>query len=239
MHRHQDVGGLEVAVDDPLLVGVLHRPADQDEQLQPLGDRELLAVAVVGDRDAADQLHDEVGPARFGVVPPSKTWAMLGWSIIARAWRSASKRAMTCFVSIPGLMIFSATLRRTGWRLLGHVDDAHAPLADLLQQLVGADDRAGALGQVRPLGCGRGRRARWRATPGSCAPLVDMQQGLQPARRPRPHRRPGRVGFTLRSVLRSSGATWKMASSSSWMAFIGCPSGETVRPLTNQCEFGA
>ena len=29
-------------------------------------DRELLAVAVVGDRDAADQLHDEVGPARLG-----------------------------------------------------------------------------------------------------------------------------------------------------------------------------
>ena len=27
---------------------------------------ELLAVAVVGDRDAADQLHDEVGAARVG-----------------------------------------------------------------------------------------------------------------------------------------------------------------------------
>ena len=50
--RDQDVRGLEVAVDDPLLVGVLHGPADQDEQLQPLGDRELLAVAVLGDRDA-------------------------------------------------------------------------------------------------------------------------------------------------------------------------------------------
>ena len=40
---------------------------------------------------------------------------MLGWSIIASACRSASKRAITCRVSIPGLMIFSATLRRTGW----------------------------------------------------------------------------------------------------------------------------
>ena len=36
VERDQDVGGLEVAVDDPLLVGVLHGPADQDEQLQPL-----------------------------------------------------------------------------------------------------------------------------------------------------------------------------------------------------------
>ena len=71
---------------------------------------------------------------------------MLGWSIIARAWRSASKRATTCLVSMPGLMIFRATLRRTGCGLLGDVDDAHAPLADLLPQLVGADDRAGPLG---------------------------------------------------------------------------------------------
>ena len=30
--------------------------------------------------------------------------------------------------------------------LLGHVDHAHAPFADLLQQLVGADFRAGFLG---------------------------------------------------------------------------------------------
>ena len=30
--------------------------------------------------------------------------------------------------------------------LLGHVDDAHAAFADLLEQLVGADERAGAFG---------------------------------------------------------------------------------------------
>ena len=41
-HRHavveadQDVGGLQVAVDDALLVGVLHRVADRNEELQPL-----------------------------------------------------------------------------------------------------------------------------------------------------------------------------------------------------------
>ena len=68
---------------------------------------------------------------------------MLTWSIIARACRSASKRAMTCRVSMPGLMIFRATLRRDRLRLLGHVDHAHAPFADLLEQLVRADLRAG------------------------------------------------------------------------------------------------
>ena len=37
VQRDQDVRRLEVAVDDPLLVRVLHRLADLDEQLQPLG----------------------------------------------------------------------------------------------------------------------------------------------------------------------------------------------------------
>ena len=36
---------LEVAVDDAFLVGVLHRLADRDEQLQPLAGRELVLVA--------------------------------------------------------------------------------------------------------------------------------------------------------------------------------------------------
>src|SRR5579864_938486 len=49
------------------------------------------------------------------VAPTSRTRVILGWSMIASAWRSASKRAMTCPVSMPGLMTFSATLRRTGF----------------------------------------------------------------------------------------------------------------------------
>ena len=58
--------GLEVAVDDPLLVGVLHGLADLHEQFQSLPRREAVLVAILGDRDAADQLHDEVGPAGVG-----------------------------------------------------------------------------------------------------------------------------------------------------------------------------
>ena len=50
--RHQHVARLQVAVDDPLLVGVLHRLADRDEQLQPGLHREPLLVAVLGERHA-------------------------------------------------------------------------------------------------------------------------------------------------------------------------------------------
>jgi hypothetical protein len=52
-------------VNDPLLVGVLDRLADRHEQLQPLARRQVVVVAVLGDRHAVDQLHDEVRPARF------------------------------------------------------------------------------------------------------------------------------------------------------------------------------
>ena len=41
VQRDEDVRRLEVAVDDPLLVGVLHRVADADEELEPLVGREL------------------------------------------------------------------------------------------------------------------------------------------------------------------------------------------------------
>ena len=40
MQRDQHVRGLDIAVDDPLLVRVLHCLADQHEQLEPLGDGE-------------------------------------------------------------------------------------------------------------------------------------------------------------------------------------------------------
>ena len=43
---------------------------------------------------------------------------------------------------MPSLMTLSATRRLTGSRLLGHPDHAEAAFAELLEQLVAADDRA-------------------------------------------------------------------------------------------------
>src|SRR5262249_31336949 len=48
----QDVARLEVAVNDALLVGVLHRPAHVAEQLQALAHGQVLGVAILGDRRA-------------------------------------------------------------------------------------------------------------------------------------------------------------------------------------------
>ena len=80
---------------------------------------------------------------------------MFGWSIRARACRSASNRARTCRESMPGLDDLDGhrPLDRLG--LLGHPDGAHAAFADLFEQLVGPDNRAGGLRGCR-VGGGRG-----------------------------------------------------------------------------------
>ena len=48
MLDHQDVGRFEIAVDDTLLVRVLHALAHRDEKLEPLTGAQGLAIAEVG-----------------------------------------------------------------------------------------------------------------------------------------------------------------------------------------------
>ena len=57
---NEDVAGLEVAVDDVMLVRVLDGGANGTKEFQPLDDRELVGVAVRVDRKALDVIHDEV-----------------------------------------------------------------------------------------------------------------------------------------------------------------------------------
>src|SRR5215471_2841243 len=70
-HRHavvggdQDVGGLEVAMNDAFLMRMLHRVADLDKQLQPFLGGEIMLIAVLGDLYPPHQLHHEVGPTGF------------------------------------------------------------------------------------------------------------------------------------------------------------------------------
>jgi hypothetical protein len=64
--RHQNIRGLKVAVDDALLMRVLHGVANLDKEIEPSLRIEFVLVAIVGDANAAHQLHDEVGAARLG-----------------------------------------------------------------------------------------------------------------------------------------------------------------------------
>ena len=64
--RNQYVGGLEIAVDYALLMGVLHGFAHRQKQPQPLLGVETMPVAIVCDGDAVHILHHEERAALFG-----------------------------------------------------------------------------------------------------------------------------------------------------------------------------
>src|SRR5439155_22587057 len=63
---HQDVRGLDVAVNDAFLMRVLDGVTNLHEQIEPLPGGKVGCIAVFGDLDATDQLHDEERPARLG-----------------------------------------------------------------------------------------------------------------------------------------------------------------------------
>ncbi|HTX35484.1 MAG TPA: hypothetical protein VME43_10690 [Bryobacteraceae bacterium] len=65
---HQHVGGLEIAVDDALLMGVPHGFADGQEELQALAGVEAMIVAIFRDGNAVHVLHDEERTALPGDV---------------------------------------------------------------------------------------------------------------------------------------------------------------------------
>ena len=62
---HQHVGRLEVAVQDRLLVRVLHAVTDLTKQIQALAHRQPLLVAVLRDRNTRDMFHHEEGAPLF------------------------------------------------------------------------------------------------------------------------------------------------------------------------------
>ena len=58
-HADQDVGRLEVAVDDTLLMGVLYGLADLGEEIDAGAQTQAMDIAVVGDGHAVDVFHGE------------------------------------------------------------------------------------------------------------------------------------------------------------------------------------
>ncbi len=90
----KDVRWFQIPVNDSFLMSVLDRITDRNEQFQTFARCEVVLIAILRHRHTFDQFHHEVG-APEPVVPASSTFEMLGWSIIASACRSASKREMT------------------------------------------------------------------------------------------------------------------------------------------------
>ena len=160
----EDVRRLEVAVDDPLGVGVLHGVADLREELEARRDRELVLVAVLGDRLAADELHDEVRPAglgRAGVEHLGDVGVIHHRQRLALLLEAGDDLAGV-HAELDDLERHAPLDRRA---LLGHVDRAEAALAEELQDPVRSDLRAEAVGRRQVDGLG-GVEARRRVAGG-------------------------------------------------------------------------
>ena len=135
-------------MDHALLVGMLDRLADRHEEFQALARREPLLVAVLGDGNALDQLHDEERPARLGAagVEHAGDVGVVHHRQGLPLGLEAGQHGLGVHARLDDFHGHDALHR---FCLLGHEDRAHAPLADLLHQLVAADGRAGPLGEGR------------------------------------------------------------------------------------------
>ena len=108
--------------------------------------REIVLVAVLRQRDAVDQLHHEIGPARVGrprVEHVGDVGVVHQGQGLTLGLKPGDNRAGVH----ARLDDLQGDLAADGFPLLGHVHDAEAAFADLLQQLVAADGGAGAFGQ--------------------------------------------------------------------------------------------
>ena len=116
-------------MDDPLLVSVLHRLADRDEQLEPFAERQPAFVAEPGDGDALDQLHDKVGATRVGRAGVEDLGDV--GMVHERQGLALSGEPGEHLAAVhPGLDNLQCN-RSPHWPgLLGHEDGAHASFAD-------------------------------------------------------------------------------------------------------------
>ena len=109
--------------------------------------RKVLLVAVLGDRDALDQLHDEVGPALSGgagVEHLGDVRMVHHGQRLPLGFKTSQdlSRIHADFDELER----DAALDRL--RLFGDPDGAHAPFAKLLQESVRTDDDADVLGEA-------------------------------------------------------------------------------------------
>ena len=105
---------------------------------------EPVLVAVVGDGNALDQRHDEIRPAGVGgpaIQDPGDIGVVHEGQRLPFGLETGDDLARVH----ARLDELQRHLAADGVRLLGHENDAKPAFADLLQELVGANDRAGTL----------------------------------------------------------------------------------------------
>ena len=154
----EDIGWLQVAVDDSLLMGVLYRRANLRKQHKAFRHVELVLVAELIEWDPLHQLHHEkrqTVAGRAGVEQLGDIRVIHERNRLPLGLEAREDRGRAAALG-PNQLDGDLALDRFG--LLGHPDAAHAPFADRLQELVPAGDERpgrsdqGLRGRRRPEG---------------------------------------------------------------------------------------
>ena len=125
-------------MDDALLMGVLDCVADLNEQVETLVDTQPLAIAMLGDRDSRNVLHDEVRPAIIAhprVEDPGHARMVHHGQCLTLGLETGDD-LLRIHAQLDD---FEGDSALDGLGLLGEVDDAHPALADLLKDPVRTD----------------------------------------------------------------------------------------------------
>ena len=123
-------------MDDPLLVGMLHRRTNLLEKVQTLDNRQTMLIAIVAQRYTLHQLHDEKRRSRLRRPRVQK----LGYVRMVHhrdrlTLRIESRQYLLRLPSLdPNELQRHLAPHRLG--LVRHPDRTHAPLANLLAQNV-------------------------------------------------------------------------------------------------------
>ncbi len=141
----EDVGGLEIAMDDAFLMGVLNGHADLGKDGEAVGDGESVGGAEGGDGRASDVLHDEVrmaGGHHAAVVDAGDIGVLHEGEGLAFGLETREDAAGVH----AGLDEFDGDVPMQGGLLFGEEDGAVAAFANELENGVGADLGAGGDG---------------------------------------------------------------------------------------------
>src|SRR5262249_43134165 len=125
---YQNIRRLDVAVDDALLVGVMHCLADRGEQVHALANAQLVEVAVLGDWNTRDILHHEVRPSLFAGAGVKDSCDMRVIHYCQRLALRIEARHYFCRAHSQ-LDDLQRCLPADGVLLLGQVDSSHATLS--------------------------------------------------------------------------------------------------------------
>ena len=144
--RHHDVAGLQVAVDDEVLMEIMDGGADLHEQLDAFADVEPVVVAVAVQRGAFNELHDVIGrtvggvaavedAGDVGVFEAGEDLAFLAEAVGKKRGVLIGDEKLQCDILAECAIVADR-----------QKDDAHAAAAEFADDAVGAKPHGGPLG---------------------------------------------------------------------------------------------